>query len=313
MASPLVVAILGPTGSGKSDLALNLAQTFQGEIVNFDSLQLYRHLDIGTAKTPLAERRNIPHHLLDIIDPVQVFTAGDYARAARTVLAEITSRGKLPILCGGTGFYLRALLYGLFPGPGRDVELRARLTSRPSERLHKLLARLDAAAAARIHANDHQKLIRAIEVCLLARKPISSLHAGQHEDPLQSFQVLKFGLAPDTNALKARIAVRTRRMFELGLIEEVRSLLTSGYPHSSKALEAIGYREALLYLGGELTLAAAIEQTEIATRQYAKRQRTWFRKEPDVHWLLGFGSDENVVAEAKEKVATLRNKSSSQT
>ena len=285
--APLVV-VAGPTGSGKSDLAIALAETFQGEIVNCDSLQLYRHLNIGTAKTPDSERRGIPHHLFDIVNPDEVFTAGDYSRLARATVKEIAGRGKLPIVVGGTGFYLRALLDGLFPGPVRNAGLRARLMRRPGS-LHKLLHRFDPPAAARIHANDTNKLIRALEVCLLARIPISALHA-QSTEPLAGFRILKLGLDPPRAALVERLNHRCIEMFEAGLADEVRQVVARGFASGSKAFESIGYREAILYIGGVLTLDEAVAATQTSTRRYAKRQRTWFRREEGILWLEGFGN-----------------------
>jgi len=304
--APLVV-VAGPTGSGKSDLAIALAETFQGEIVNCDSLQLYRYLNIGTAKTPEAERRGVPHHLFDIVLPEEVFTAGDYSRLARAVVKEIAGRGKLPIVAGGTGFYLRALLNGLFPGPGRNDDLRARLLRRPGS-LHKLLHRFDPPAAARIHANDTKKLIRALEVCLLARRPISSLHA-QGTEPLTGFRILKIGLDPPRAELLERLNHRCTKMFEAGLADEVQQVIALGYPPTAKAFESIGYREAILYLAGEFTPDEAIAATQVATRQYAKRQRTWFRREPGILWLEGFGNSTQTIETANCFVQSFLNNS----
>ncbi len=218
-----LIAVVGPTGSGKSELALRLAEECRGEIVNCDSLQLYRYLDIGTAKVPPSGRRGIPHHLLDVLDPDQVFTAGEYARAARQVLGEIAGRERLPIVVGGTGFYLRALLEGLFPGPRRDERLRARLTLREQRHpgwLHLVLTRFDPASAAKIHASDVQKAVRAVEVLLLTRRPLSSWF-GERRDPLEGFRVLKLGLDPPRQALYDRLDARSERMFAGGLIEEI--------------------------------------------------------------------------------------------
>ena len=304
--APLVV-VAGPTGSGKSDLAIALAETFQGEIVNCDSLQLYRYLNIGTAKTPEAERRGVRHHLFDIVLPDEVFTAGDYSRLARAVVKEIAGRGKLPIVAGGTGFYLRALLNGLFPGPGRNDDLRARLLRRPGS-LHKLLHRFDPPAAARIHANDTKKLIRALEVCLLARRPISSLHA-QGTEPLTGFRILKIGLDPPRAELLERLNHRCTKMFEAGLADEVQQVIALGYPPTAKAFESIGYREAILYLAGEFTPDEAIAATQVATRQYAKRQRTWFRREPGILWLKGFGNSTQTIETANCFVQSFLNNS----
>ena len=217
-----MVAVAGPTGSGKSDLALLLAEKFDGEIVNCDSLQVYRHFDIGTAKLPLAERRGIPHHLIDILNPDQLFTAGEYARLARTTIAEISARGRLPIVAGGTGFYLRALLEGLFEGPVRDQPLRDRLSAREARRpgsLHRLLRRLDSAAAGKIHANDIPKVTRALEICLLTRQPVSRLFQ-RGRDALRGYRTLKLGLLPDREALNPRLDARCAWMFEHGLVEE---------------------------------------------------------------------------------------------
>ena len=294
--APLVV-VAGPTGSGKSGLAIALAETFQGEIVNCDSLQLYRHLNIGTAKTPAAERHGVPHHLFDIVNPDEVFTAGDYSRMARAAVTEIAARGKLPIVAGGTGFYLRAFLDGLFPGPSRNEDLRARLARRPAS-LHKLLHRFDPAAAVRIHANDTKKLIRALEVCLLARKPISALHAAGAE-PLTGFRILKIGLDPPRAELVERLNHRCINMFAAGLTAEVRQVMALGYGPASKAFESIGYREAILLTEGRLTEEEALAATQIATRQYAKRQRTWFRREPGMVWLEGFGDHIQTIETAK--------------
>ena len=285
---PLIV-VAGPTASGKSELAVSIAERFGGEIVNYDSLQLYRYLDIGTAKPSIAERRGVPHHLLDILDPNQVFTAGDFARLARATIGEVASRGRIPVMVGGTGFYLRATLDGLFHGPKRDEALRTRLSERSGERLHRILRRLDPAAAERIHPNDKQKLIRAVEVCLIARRPITEMFA-HAEPPLTGAGVLKFGLDPPRDELYERINRRTAEMFSSGLIDEVQAVLRRGFPESSKALEAIGYREALLHLRGELTLESAIATAQQSTRRYAKRQWTWFRREPGIEWLPGTGN-----------------------
>ncbi|MGH9633023.1 MAG: tRNA (adenosine(37)-N6)-dimethylallyltransferase MiaA [Bryobacteraceae bacterium] len=297
--TPLLI-IVGPTGSGKTDLALELAETFRGEIVNCDSLQLYRRLNIGTAKVPVEERRGIPHHLLDLLEPDDVFTAGDYARLARPLLKEITARVRLPVIAGGTGFYLRALMDGLFEGPSRDNDLRSRLAKRPAS-LHRMLRRWDPAAADRVHPNDTNKLIRALEVCLLARRPLSELHHYKRE-PLKGYAPLKIGLSPPRQQLYARLNARCARMFEQGLVEEVRQVLALGFPEDSKALEAIGYQEALLFVRGAITLEDAIEAAQTSTRHYAKRQMTWFRREPGVIWLSSFGNQTETIEKAKSLV-----------
>jgi tRNA dimethylallyltransferase len=300
-----LVAVVGPTGSGKSELALRLAEECRGEVVNCDSLQLYRYLDIGTAKVLSTDRRGIPHHLFDLLDPDRVFTAGEYARAARPLLSEIAARGHLPIVAGGTGFYLRALLEGLFPGPPRHERLRARLARRESMHpgwLHALLARFDAPSAGRIHPADVQKLIRAVEVLLSTRRPLSAWFA-EGRDPLQGFRVLKLGLDPPREALYERLDRRLEEMFAAGLLEEVRQVLALGFPAESKALEAVGYKQAIQVLKGEFGKNDAIILAQRSTRHYAKRQLTWFRREPEVIWIPGFGDTDAVQQEALARVS----------
>jgi tRNA dimethylallyltransferase len=295
-----LVAVAGPTGSGKSDLALALAEIFNGEIVNCDSLQVYRHFDIGTAKLPPDERRRIPHHLLDIIDPDEVFTAGEFARRAGDVLAEITARGRLPVIAGGTGFYLRALLEGLFEGPTRDQALRDRLRYREQRRpgsLHRLLSRFDAAAAVRIHPNDIPKVMRALEVCLLTRRPVSELFR-QGRGGLTGYRVLKLCLLPDRDALYDRLNRRAGQMFEGGLVKEVEHILSLGYAAEVKPFESHGYKQALQLIRGELNARDALFYAQRNTRQYAKRQITWFRRERNVTWLRGFGDQAEMREDA---------------
>jgi tRNA dimethylallyltransferase len=295
-----LIAVVGPTGSGKSTLALRLAGELRGEVVNCDSLQLYRYLDIGTAKVLPAERRGIPHHLVDLLDPDQIFTAGEYARAARPLLREISGRGRVPIVAGGTGFYLRALLEGLFPGPPRSDRLRARLAARESRHpgwLHALLARFDGPSAARIHPADRQKLVRAVEVLLATRRPLSDWFE-EGSDPLTGFRALKLGLDPPREALYERLDARLEDMFAAGLLEEVRQVLSLGFPAASKAFEAHGYKQALQFLRGELDLREAILLAKRNTRRYAKRQWTWFRRDPEIMWLQGFGGDPGIQSHA---------------
>jgi tRNA dimethylallyltransferase len=292
--------VLGPTGSGKSELALQIASAVGGEIVNCDSLQVYRGFDIGTAKVPATERQGIPHHLIDVLEPAQLFTAGDYARLAEAVLREIAGRGRVPVLAGGTGFYLRALLDGLFPGPSRDDTLRARLERREESRsgsLHRILKRLDPAAAARIHPNDKNKTMRALEVRLIEGRPMSSLFE-RGRAPLTGFRPVKLGLDPPRELLYARLNTRAAAIFEHGLVDEVRHLLAAGVSRGAKPFESLGYKQALQVVEGNLALEQALESTQAETRRYAKRQITWFRKEHGVHWLAGFGGDPRVQAEA---------------
>jgi tRNA dimethylallyltransferase len=293
-----LVAILGPTGSGKSALALAAAERYRGEVVNFDSIQVYRHFQIGAAKLREEERRGIAHHLIDLLEPDEIFTAGEFARRAAQAVREICGRGRLPILAGGTGFYFRALVEGLFPGPARNDDLRRRLAARPSARLHRLLARFDPAAAKNIHPHDRPKLIRALEVTLLARRPITELFAQGRRAELEGFTILKIGLLPDRQQLYARINERTSRMFASGLIEEVRAILARGYSPGCKPFESHGYRQALQYLRGEIRLEEAVFYAQRNTRRYAKRQITWFRREKDVAWFFGFGDDPRIEQEA---------------
>jgi tRNA dimethylallyltransferase len=292
-----LVAIVGPTASGKSALALEIATRLRGEVVNYDSVQVYRGVNVGAGKLSPEDRRNIPHHLLDCREPAEVFTAGDYRHAAQRALTDLRERGKVPILVGGTGLYLRALLLGLFEGPVRSEELRARLRAlaerRSREFLHRLLRRLDPAAAERIQPRDKQKNIRALEVCLLARQPLSTLRA-RGRAGLAGYQVLKIGLNPERARLYARINQRVERMFEGGLMEEAQALLARPDAHRIKALEALGYRQACAVLRGEINLAEALRQTQAATRRYAKRQMTWFRRESGIAWFAGFGEDSGV-------------------
>ncbi len=303
---PLLVVILGPTASGKTELSLALARRFDGEIVNCDSVAMYREFDIGTAKPNATERSQAAHHLFDCVDPTQDMTAGEYARQARQVLAEINSRHRLPIVVGGTGLYLRALLEGLFPGPQRSEELRERLreraASRGSEYLHRILSRLDPVVAGKIHRNDAPKLIRAIEVCLASRERMSELWQ-QGRNPLQGFRILRLGLDPERAALYARINSRAVWMFESGLVEETKGL-TDQYGSGTRPLLSLGYKQAGQLLRGEVTREQAIQSAQQAHRNYAKRQMTWFRREPDVIWLRGFGDNPLVRQEAMDLVRT---------
>ncbi len=301
---PLLVVILGPTASGKTSLSLILAEKFNGEIVNCDSVAMYREFDIGTAKPSVSERGRIPHHLFDCVDPTQDVTAGEFARQARQVLAEIKSCGRLPIVVGGTGLYLRALLEGLFAGPERSEELRERLRERAARRgsqyLHRILSRLDSPTAAKIHPNDAPKLIRAIEVCLAARQKMSELWQ-KGRDPLAGFRILRVGLDPDRTALYERINRRAQRMFEEGLIEETARLIEK-YGAQLRPLNSLGYKQAAELLRGEKTRAQAIESAQQAHRNYAKRQLTWFRREPGVLWFKGFGDDSSLQTEVVKSV-----------
>jgi tRNA dimethylallyltransferase len=295
-ADPLLVAILGPTASGKTALSLALARVLHGEIVNCDSVAMYRDFEIGTAKPTAQERAQVPHHLFDVVDPTAYITAGEYARQARAVLEEIRSRGHVPIVVGGTGLYLRALLDGLFPGPQRSEELRERLRERRTKNgatyLHRILSRLDAKAADAIHPNDTPKLIRAIEVCLGSRRQMTEMW-GVGRDGLRGFRVRKIGLNPEREALYARINQRARRMFEAGLVEETKHLVAT-HGEAARPLGALGYKQAVQLLRGELGREDAIAASAQAHRNYAKRQMTWFRREIGVEWMVGFGDEPEV-------------------
>ncbi len=266
---------------------------------------MVREFDIGTAKPSAEERARAPHHLFDCVDPAEYMTAGEYARQARQVLAEINERGHLPIVVGGTGLYLRALLEGLFPGPQRSEELRERLRESAARRgpdhLHRILRRLDRAAAEKVHANDIPKLIRAIEVCLASRQKMSELWQ-QGRDPLQGFRILRLGLDPDRARFTTASTSAQDKMFETGLIEETQHLLEK-YSAAARPLTSLGYKQAVQLLRGETTREQAVQAAQQAHRNYAKRQMTWFRREPEVTWLKGFGDDLKVQLEALERVA----------
>jgi tRNA dimethylallyltransferase len=299
MSLPLLVVILGPTASGKTALSLHVAERMQGEVVSCDSVAVYREFEIGTAKPSKEERRRIPHHLIDIAGPKELVTAGDYARLARQAIADIAARGHLPIVVGGSGLYLRALLEGLFAGPPRSEELRIRLRERAAERgtdyLHKLLHRIDPAAAQTIHANDVPKVVRALEVSISSRAPMTGLWQ-QGRDALQGYRILRVGLNPDRAALYARINQRAREMFSAGLLDETRMLIDR-YGSSVWPLNSLGYKQAMQHLRGELSLEQAIAAAQQGHRNYAKRQMTWFRREPGVHWIAEFGSEAAVQKE----------------
>ena len=303
-----LLAVLGPTGSGKSRLAVRLARTLGGEVVNFDSVQVHRGLDIGSAKTPVCEREGIQHHLLDVVGPAEELTAGSYAHLGRLTIEGIAARGRLPILVGGTGFYLKALLEGLPPAGPRNPELRACLAAAEGRRpglLHRYLRRRDPVRAASIHQNDRQKLIRAIE-----------LRTGDEpERPRQAlteFTWLKLGLNPERGALYARINQRCQEMFERGLIDETAQLLAEGVSSSVKSLQSLGYKQAIKLLKGKLTNDEAVAECQLRTRQYAKRQITWFRREEGVIWLAGFGFDPRIEQAALLHVATKWNNSANE-
>jgi len=296
---PLVV-VAGPTASGKTALALRLAEEFDGEIVSCDSVAVYREMEIGTAKPTLEERELIPHHMIDIARPDEPVTAGDYSRQARESLRGIVERGRLPIVAGGTGLYLRALIDGLFPAPPQKEGRRERLhniaAKRGSTYLHRMLTRLDRAAAESIHVNDVPKVIRAVEVSLAANQPLTEQWQ-KGRDKLTGYRILRLGLNPPRPRLYERINQRAAAMFDRGLIEETERLVER-YGDECRALGSLGYREASAVVRGELTREEAVVQAQQGHRNYAKRQLTWFRREREMHWLNGIGGDEEILTEA---------------
>ncbi len=294
---PLIV-VAGPTASGKTALALHLAEKMDGEIVSCDSVAVYRLFEIGSAKPTAAERARVPHHGLDLFWPNEPCTAGDYARAARAALRDIRERGKLPIVAGGTGLYLRALLAGLAPAPPRNDALRAELRAQNPATLHVRLQQLDPRAAALIHPNDTPKLIRSIEVSLAAGQPQTELW-NEGRDPLTGFQIVEIGLAPPRQDLYSRIDARASAMFANGLLEETAEL-RARFGDDCHALTSLGYAQAMAVLRSELALPAAVAAAQQGHRNYAKRQLTWFRRSPAMHWLQGFGDDTRIQAEALE-------------
>jgi tRNA dimethylallyltransferase len=300
-----LVAIVGPTGSGKSLLAVAMARRFGGEIVSCDALQLYRGLEIGTGKLPLEQRSSVPHHLLDVIEPEREFSAAEYLALAVPTLRDIDRRGKLPLVVGGTGLYLRALLRGLLDAPGRHPDLRARLRRLAARReatvLHRLLARWDPRSAERLHPNDVVRVERALEITLLARRPMSELMQSRRS-PLPEYETLLIGLSPPQEELARRIEARVSEMFERGWVEEVRVLLTA-HGAQAPAFKAIGYRQILRHLAGELDRRQAQALTVRASLQYARRQRIWFRREPGIAWYAGGGDDPDVAAAVETRIA----------
>jgi len=302
--SPLIV-ICGPTASGKTALALALAEKFSGEIVSCDSVAVYRGMESGTAKPSFDERARVPHHLIDILAPDQPCTAGEYSRLAREAIRGISERHRLPIVAGGTGLYLRALLDGLFAAPQRDEPLRAKLRQRVERRgpahLHRILTRLDPAAAKLIHANDAPKVIRAIEVTLAARQPITQQWE-QGREALTGYRVLRLGLNPPRAELYARINRRAAEMFDRGLVEETTQLVET-YGFDCRPLTSLGYSQAVAVLRNEITRDEAVKDAQQGHRNYAKRQLTWFRADPAIQWLPAFGSDAEIKQQACDLVA----------
>ena len=302
-----VVAIVGPTASGKSILAIEVASRLNGEIINCDSVQVYKEIEIATAKVPLAERKGIPHHLIDFVSPMVNYTAGEWAREAAQVIEEIQDRGKMVLLVGGTGFYLRALRRPFFTSPQTDASLRERITQvrerRGPEYLHRLLKRVDPLAALRFFPRDWPRVQRALEVRLQTGRSITE-HLDERPEPHESTRRLRIlALNPPRKELYQRINQRTERHFAAGLVDEVKTLLDKGVPAHSNALGAHGYRRVVEFLQSRRTLESAIEQTSLDVRHYAKRQLTWFRHEADVEWIPGFGEENEVLESVLERLS----------
>ncbi len=299
--APIVLAVLGPTGTGKSALGLSLAEELGGEIVSCDSTAVYRGFDIGTEKTPLEERRGIPHHLIDVVDPADEYTAARYGRDAAEAIRGVEARGRLPIVVGGTGFYFRALTRGLFPGPPRDAALRARLGAvaarRGPECLHRALGRIDPSSARRIQPRDTMRLVRALEVYRLTGRPLSE-HFSATRSPLGARTFVKVGLSLPSEELARRIRRRVDLQFARGLLDEIRRLIASGVPESARAFGALGYRQALELLHGVRDEPETRDLIAADIRRYARRQLIWFRKEPNLMWIAGGGEQLATVAEA---------------
>jgi tRNA dimethylallyltransferase len=308
MARPHVVAIVGPTATGKSTLGIALAHRFNGEIVSCDSTAVYRRFDIGTDKVPLAARQGISHHLIDVAEPTEEYSAARYAREAGAAIRDITARGKLPIVVGGTGLYYRALTRGFFPGPARDSVLRQRLEwiadRRGTERLHVLLGRVDPESAVRIHARDRKRLVRALEVYFLTGRPLTS-HFTDTQSPLPEYDVTAFALQIEPELTAARVAARVDAQFRQGLLDEVRGILAAGVPETAHPFTGLVYRQALEHLHGERDEPATRELIIRENRKYSRRQLIWFRKEPNLQWIHAAGELESARDEATRVLAAL--------
>ena len=290
--TPRLLAIVGPTATGKSALGLAIAERFDGEIVSCDSTAVYRGFDIGTDKVPRAAQRGIPHHMVDVVDPTEEYSAARYAREAAAVIRDVTSRGKLPILVGGTGLYYRALTRGLFEGPGRDEPLRRRLervaTRRGPACLHRWLARVDPPSAARIQSRDVKRLVRALEVWILTRQPLTE-HFARTAKPLPDYDVTSFALQIPQEETALRVERRVHAQFDQGLLDEIRGLLARGVPETALPFTGLVYRQALEHLHGVRDEAATRELIVRENRKYSRRQLIWFRKEPNLRWIHAAG------------------------
>jgi tRNA dimethylallyltransferase len=296
---PVVVAVLGPTATGKSALALAVAERYDGEIINCDSTAVYRGFDIGTDKLAASARRGIPHHLIDVVDPTEEYTAARYAAEASLLVRDVQARGRLPILAGGTGFYYRALTRGLFPGPGRDDRLRQRLETISARRgptfLHRMLQRVDPASAVRIQPRDLKRLVRALEVYYLTGRPMTE-HFAATASPLPDSDIVAVGLRLPADQISARVTRRVDDQFASGLLDEIRALLARGVPATARPFGGLVYRQALEHLRGERDEPATRALIAQENRRYARRQLIWFRKEPNLSWFDGPGESAPTIA-----------------
>jgi tRNA dimethylallyltransferase len=308
MPRPLVVAIVGPTATGKSALGISLARRFDGEIVSCDSTAVYRRFDIGTDKVPVSARQGVPHHLIDVAEPTEEYSAARYAREAATAIREITARGRLPIVVGGTGLYYRALTRGLFPGPARDTALRSRLERiadrKGVERLHELLERIDPASAVRVQPRDRKRLVRALEVYFLTGRPLTS-HFAATRSPLSDYEIVAFALEIPQEMTAARVAARVDAQFEGGLLDEIRGILADGIPGTAHPFTGLVYRQALEHLQGMRDEAATRELITRENRKYSRRQLIWFRKEPNLQWIRAAGDLGTTEEEVARVLAAL--------
>ena len=305
---PRLVAILGPTATGKSALGIALAERFNGEIVSCDSTAVYRGFDIGTDKVPLSEQHGIPHHMVDVADPLEEYSAARYAREAAATIRDITARGRLPIVVGGTGFYYRALTRGLFPGPGRNPELRARLEAiaarRGVEQLHRWLGRVDPGSATRVQVRDLKRIVRALEVYLLTGRALSD-HFAATTPALPEYEVIAYALAIPAHETATRVAQRVDAQFERGLLDEIRGLLVSGIPETAHPFTGLVYRQALEHLHGVRGEGDTRELIVRENRRYSRRQLIWFRKEPNLRWIHAAGQREETVEEVARALAAM--------
>jgi tRNA dimethylallyltransferase len=308
---PLLVAVLGPTATGKSALGLGLARQFNGEVVSCDSTAVYRGFDIGTDKLPAAQQMGVPHHMVDVADPTEDYSAARYAREAASVIRDITARGRLPILVGGTGLYYRALTRGLFPGPSRDTALRARMERIAArggpERLHRRLGRVDPASAERLQPRDLKRLIRALEVYLLTGRPLT-MHFEDTQSALPEYDVTAFALQIPPEATLERVARRVDAQFEQGLLDEMRGLLAAGWPATALPFTGLVYRQALEHLNGVRDEVSTRELIVRENRKYSRRQLLWFRKEPNLQWIHAAGERDETLNAVARVVASLESR-----